>query len=109
MVRLNLTNYDDHPADNRYVVFHFKDPQMAGEFMDGLTMAAIPFEADETGGPPYLIGVKKTFRKKALEINYSVIGKHREKFIGDPIFRWFVIAMVGLVFLLAIVGALNRS
>jgi hypothetical protein len=109
MVRLNLTNYDDHPSDNRYMVFHFKDPKMAGEFMDGLTMAAIPFEADEDGGPPYLIGVKRSFRQKALEINYSVIGRHRQKFIGDSIFRWFVIALVSLAILLAVLGAFNRS
>ncbi len=109
MAGLKLTNFDDHPADQRYVVFHFQDATIAGEFMDELTLSAIPFEADESGGPPYLIGVKKTFREKAVMLNYTVIGRHRPKFIGDPIFRWILFAIVGIAILLAFVGVLNRS
>ena len=105
---LRLTNFADHPHDHRYMVFNFPTSAMAGEFMDGLTMAAIPFEADESGGPPFLVGVKKQFREKAVEVNYTVIGKHRERFIGDDVFRWLVLGFVGLALLLAIIGALVK-
>jgi hypothetical protein len=107
---LRLTNFEDHPGDHRYLVFRFQDPKMAGEFMDELTMAAIPFEEDETneGRAPYLIGVKKQFRERAVKLNYTVIGRYREPFISDAGFRWFLIAFVGFVLLLAVLGWLNR-
>ncbi len=106
---LRLTNFEDHPTDHRYMVFRFPTSQMAGEFMDGLTMKAIPFEADDSGGPPYLIGVKKQFRERAVEVNYIVLGRHRQPFISDPVFRWFVFILVAAAIILAVVGYLNRS
>ncbi len=108
-MRLNLTNFEDHPSDHRYMVFNFPTLQMAGEFMDGLTMKAIPFEADDSGGPPFLIGVKKQFRERAVEVNYIVLGRHRQPFISDPIFRWFIFIFVAAAIILAVVGSLNRS
>lgn len=106
---LRLTNFEDHPGDHRYMVFNFPTSQMAGEFMDGLTMAAIPFEADDSGGPPFLIGVKKQYRERAVQINYTVIGKHRKPFIGDDVFRWLLLVFVGVAILLAILGIFNRA
>ena len=106
---LRLTNFQDHPTDHRYMVFNFSTSQMAGEFMDGLTMKAIPFEADDGSGPPFLIGVKKQYRERAVEVNYTVIGRHRERFIGDPVFRWFIFILVAAAIILAVVGFLNRS
>jgi hypothetical protein len=107
---LRLTNFQDHPGDHRYLVFHFQDGKMAGEFMDELTMAAIPFEIDdENAGPPYLIGVKKQFRERAVRLNYLVYGRHRPRFIGDDVFRWFLLVFVALLVLLAILGWFNRQ
>jgi hypothetical protein len=105
---LRLTNFEDHPHDHRYMVFNFPTSAIAGEFMDELTMAAIPFEADDSGGPPFLIAVKKQFRERAVRANYIVTGRHRERFIGDDVFRWFLLAFVGFAILLAILGVLNR-
>ena len=101
---LRLTNFEDHPTDHRYMVFNFPNSQMAGEFMDGLTMKAIPFEADDSGGPPFLIGVKKHFRERAIEVNYTVLGRHRKPFIGDVVFRWFLLVFVAVSIILAIAG-----
>jgi hypothetical protein len=108
MALLRLTNFEDHPTDHRYMVFSFGTQNMADEFMDGLTMKAIPHEADTSGGPPFLVGVKKQFREQAVRINYTVIGRYREKFIGDDVFRWLLLGVVGLALLLAILGVLNR-
>ncbi len=104
---LRLTNFEDHPHDHRYMVFNFATAAIAGEFMDGLTLKAIPYVADDSGGPPFLIAVKKQFREKAVEVNYIVIGRHRERFIGDDVFRWFLLVMVGVLVLLAVLGSLN--
>lgn len=106
---LRLTNFEDHPTDHRYMVFRFPTSQMAGEFMDGLTMKAIPFEADDSGGPPFLIGVKKQFRERAVEVDYIVLGRHRQPFISDPVFRWFILIFVALAIILLIGGMLNRT
>ena len=108
-MRLSLTNFEDHPTDHRYMVFNFPTSQMAGEFMDALTMKAIPFEVDDSGGPPFLIGVKKHFRERAVKENYIVTGRHRRPFIVDPVFRWFVFIFVALAIILAVAGILNRS
>ncbi len=108
MSLLRLTNFSDHPGDHRYMVFNFPTSTIAGEFMDELTMAAIPFEADGSGGPPFLIGVKKQFRERAVRINYTVTGKHRKPFIGDDVFRWLLLIFVGAALILGILGILNR-
>jgi len=103
---LNLTNFDDHPTEPTWMVFRFGDREMGREFVEGLDAAGIPYESNEEGDGMRLIGVKQRYRDAAVRINYQVLGRHREPFIGDRTIRWVLIAFtLGLV-LLAFLGAL---
>lgn len=88
------------------MVFRFGDRDMGREFVEGLDEAGIPYEANEDDGGMRLIGVKQRYRDAAVRINYRVLGRHREPFIGDRAIRWVLMAFtLGLV-LLALLGAL---
>jgi hypothetical protein len=106
MALLNLTNFDDHPTEPTWMVFRFGDRDMAREFMEGLDKAGIPYEPDEDDGPLRLIGVKQRHRDAAIRINYAVLGRHREPFIGNSSLRWLLLALTALLITLALVGAL---
>ena len=105
MALFNLTNFNDHPEDPNWIVFRFPDATMVGEFTDGLSSAAIAYEQD-TGGPPYLVGVKQRHREAAVRINYRVLGRHRSPFMADTVLRWTVIGLVAVAIALAVAGAL---
>ena len=86
------------------MVFRFAERGIADEFIEGLRAASIPFESDDSDGPPYLIGVKTQYREKAVRINYTVLGRHREPFIADGMMRWGLIGLLGVLLLLAVLG-----
>ncbi|MCW5898922.1 MAG: hypothetical protein KIT10_06595 [Flavobacteriales bacterium] len=104
MALLNLTNFDDHPTDPHWLVFRFGDREMADEFMAGLREADIAFEAD-LDGDMALVAVKQRHREAAIRIDYAVLGRHRQPFIGDGWLRWGLLAFTLLLVLLALVGA----
>jgi hypothetical protein len=108
MALLNLTNYDDHPEDPNWIVFRFPDPGMAEEFRVAVAAAGLQHEVDTNGGPPFMVGVKQRHREQAVRLNYQVLGRHREPFIGDRLLRWVVLGFVGLLLALAVAGALLR-
>lgn len=109
MALLNITNFDDHPEDPNWMVFRFKERAMAAEFVDGLIGSSIPFEQDESGNAPFLVGVKAQYREKAVRINYVVIGKYRSPFIADRILRWGLIGFLVLVFIMIVLGMVLGS
>jgi hypothetical protein len=111
MALLNFTNFDDHPTDPTWMVFRFGDREMAKEFIAGLEAAGIPFEAEDEedleAGSTRLIGVKQRFREAAVRVNYVVLGRHREPFLSNALLRWVLLAFVGLLVGLAILGWLR--
>lgn len=109
MALLNLTNYDDHPTEPGWLVFRYADAEMAAEFLAGLEAAGIPHEVDRDEGTLVLVGVKQRHRDAAVRINYAVLGRHREPFIGDGVLRWSLLLVVGLLVLLALWGALRSG
>lgn len=105
MALLNLTNFDDHPTEPTWLVFRFGDRDMGREFVEGLEAAGIPYEANEDDESMRLIGVKQRYRDAAVRINYAVLGRHREPFIGDGYIRWALIGFTLVLVVLALVGA----
>lgn len=105
MALFNLTNFDDHPTEPLWMVFRFADREMGREFIEGLDAAGIPYELNEEEEPMRLIGVKQRHREAAIRVNYVVLGRHREPFIGDGLLRWALIGLTLLLILLALLGA----
>lgn len=104
MALLNITNFDDHPEQPLWMVFRFADHRQCAEFVAGLQAENLPHEQDANGGPPFLVGVKQRDREAAVRINYTVLGRYREPFIGNVALRWALLILVGGILLLALVG-----
>jgi len=107
MSLFRLANHDEHPTDPHWVVFRYGDPGLADEFVEELVRAGITHERDAEG-PPYLVAVKRREREQALRLNYVVLGRHRDPIIPDRRLGWAIVAFVGIMLLLALIGWLRR-
>lgn len=104
---LNLTNYEEHPTNNKYYVFNFRVIERANYFENLLIEHKIEFEKDQEtteNGTLFLFGIHKKDLKQSIYLNNLTIGNFRKPFIADKFFRYFVLA-VGLgAILLGVVG-----
>ncbi len=108
MPLLDITNYGDHPEEPNWLVFRYGEVDMANEMEVALAAASLEYERDNNEGPPYLIGVRKRDRDLAVRLNYTVLGRHRPRFISDNGLRWTILIVVLLMVLLAIAGAVLK-
>ncbi len=101
-------NYYEHPADNRYYIFEFRDVEKAMSFESLLEEYEVTFEkmvegeSDEDWLTRYAIA--KQYFREALRANNLTESKFRKPMIGNVFVRYiFVIIMMAIV-ALAIVG-----
>ncbi len=108
---LNITNYSDHPTRIGYTVYRFFEKERADYFEELLTQENVYFEAgvDDSANTIYLFGVKKGDSKKAMNANYLVSAKYRNKIIPNNYFRWALIIFFFAVIALAIFGAIFKT
>tara|TARA_Y100000589_G_scaffold328039_1_gene371187 strand:- start:9790 stop:10146 length:357 start_codon:yes stop_codon:yes gene_type:complete len=109
---LNITNYREHPTRPGYTVFHFFDDKQANDFKKLLEENTIWFESDvdkKDGKTIYLFGVRNSDLKKAVNLNYLVIGKYRKPFIPNLYFKWFVVVLGVLLVVAAVIGYLKSG
>ena len=107
-----ITNYYEHPSNSNYVVFHYLRKEQSDAFKELLEKEKIPFEmhTETEGKTVYLFAVKKINEKRAIRLNFLALGKHREKFIGDPVLRWVVLGIFFFAIALALAGLfLNKN
>ena len=106
---LKLTNFQTHPKNTSYVVFHFHTLEMANDFGIKLTLHDIPFERDNPDDgeeEKYYFGIKKIYFKKVKKLNYEVYGKHRKPILGNQVYKWIVLGFTLAILALAITGAI---
>jgi hypothetical protein len=105
-VRLNITNYNPHPEDPNYTVFHFYREDLAKTFEELMIQNNIPYESvtEEGARTIYLFGIKNNYYKQTIRINYEAIGKHREPFIPNKLFAYSLIIIVILMIAIAFIG-----
>lgn len=102
-----ITNYYDHPTDNRYLVIHYFKKEQADKLTGLLEENKITFESvvEQHGKKTiYLFGVHKKHRKQAEHLNFFVIGKTREPFINHKGFRYFILILLFVVLIFTIIG-----
>lgn len=106
---MRLTNYYEHPGDNRYYVFEFPTDDYANEFEALLVSRKVAFERhfDAEASRNVLFGIHRDFFKDALWCNNILYAKHRKPFISNSVFRWFVLLFTAGLITLAIVGYLK--
>jgi hypothetical protein len=102
------TNHFPHPADNRYEVFAFREPERAEDFRGRCDAAHIPYESDHEG-TEILFGIHKDHRARAIEINHLVSAAHRKPFIPHPGLRWAVLLITLVAVLIGLAGALLQA
>ncbi len=105
-VRLNITNYNPHPENPHYTVFHFYREDMAKHFQGLLENDKIPFESfiEEGEKTIYLFGIKNNHLDAAVKLNFISIGKYREGFISNRITAISLIAMVVILIIISLIG-----
>lgn len=101
-IDIGFVNYKKHPSDQNYVVFRFKEAEMAEYFRKRLQEDQIWFEEGEdelkSGKKVALFGVHKTDYSKAQKINYETSGKLRKPFIADKALRYTLLFLLfGLI------------
>jgi hypothetical protein len=108
---LNLTNYTDHPTRIGYTVYRFFEKERAVTFEELLTKENVYFETsiEEDENSIYLFGVRKGDAKQAMNANYLVSAKYRNKIIPNTYFRWGVLLFFFGVLVLALIGAILRT
>lgn len=109
---MRLTNYYEHPADNRYWVFRFTDAMYASEFEALLLEREVIFEKFSEGEGDdleVLYGIERRFFKDAMWSNHMVYARHRKPFIPNAAFKWFMLLFTASAIALAIIGYLKSS
>lgn len=108
-VRLNITNYNPHPENPNYTVYHFFREDMAKYFEQLLNENNIPFESfiEEGEKTMYLFAIKNTFQKHVLKLNYTAIGKYREGFIPNRVGAISLIVIVLILVIISVIGYLK--
>jgi len=106
---INLTNYYEHPADNRYYIFEYRDVEKAMNFEDLLTDYNVEFEKlveDESENTVWktLYAIAKSDFSAALKANSLTEAKYRSPLISNVYARYaFIIIMMGFL-VLAFIG-----
>ncbi|MFZ6050987.1 hypothetical protein [Halocola ammonii] len=104
---MNITNYKDHPGDNRYVVYRFLMEEHADHFQTLLEERDVIFERhfDEDDDPPkILFGISKRFNKEAVHCNYLTHARYRKPMITNKFFKYTLLIFTLSVIILAFIG-----
>jgi len=107
---LNLTNYYDHPGDNRYTVYRFFIEEHADYFQSLLEEQQIVFERHievDEGQDKILFGVNKRFGKQALNCNFMTHAKYRNPFIPNKVLKYGLVIFTLAIIILGILGYIN--
>ena len=106
---MKLTNYYEHPSDNRYLVFEFRSEEKAVHFENQLTEASIPFEKHIERDQDVLIfyGVSKQFDKSSMRANFITHGAFRKPLINNRLAKYALLLFTLFMVILAIIGYLK--
>lgn len=110
---MRWTNYFVHPADNRYMVFTFREEELAAAFRADLDVHGIPYEfhsETETGkGEEWMFGVHRDYKERAMQLNFLLAARTRKRFVPHGGLRWGMLVVTGLAVLMGILGYCNQA
>jgi len=103
----DLTNWRDHPTQKKYMVFFFDKADRADHFESLLKAESIWYErhTDEREW----FAVLKSNQDRVKRLNHLTIGKYRQRFIPNSVFRYFVLILSFIVLALAIIGFFRNA
>ncbi len=106
-----FSNFEEHPTNDKFLVFRFLMKPMAEEFASTLTDRKIPFESFTEGEDQiqYFFAVKKSHQDEAKRINYLVFAKHRKPLIQNKFARLALVGTVLALILLSLIGYIKAN
>ena len=110
---MRWTNYFVHPADNRYMVFTFREEAQAAAFQADLDAHGIPYELHREQEPEkveeWMFGVHRDHKERAMQLNFLLAARTRSPFVPHSGLRWAMLVMTGLAVLLGLMGYCNAA
>ncbi len=107
VLNLNFTNYQQHPTNEQYVVFHFSGEARGGYFEELLEKNGIAYEKDVIKERSlWLYAVHRRHLTRVEKLNWQVFARYRKPFIPQKGLRVLVIALFLLLVGLALIGYL---
>lgn len=106
-----LPNYDEHPSKSNYMVFTFRNYDMANYFENELKSRGIYYESseDETrNGFIFYFGIKKIDKEEAYQLNLITHGKFRKPYFGNKYLRIVLTLILVSLITLAIIGFIKN-
>jgi hypothetical protein len=103
----DFTNWREHPTDNRYEVYFFKNQYESEYFRNLLQENQITFEFHQEEENPeyrYFFAINKRDSKEVITLNHLTIGHFRKPFISNKILRYGLVTLMFVVLLLGIIG-----
>jgi hypothetical protein len=98
---MGLVNYRQHPTNQNYIVYRFKDKLRAETFEQLLNESKIRFERSDPEPDEkelYLFAVEKKYFEKTQKLNFITESKHKRFLIPNNFFRYlFVLIMLGIL------------
>lgn len=109
--KFRITNYYEHPTDNRYTVFHYYKDEQAQTFEKLLTKANIPYEKyiEEEEKRIIMFATPKTYYKECVKYNFLAIGKHRKPFIPNKMLGVLLILFIAFAITLALLSYFKNN
>ena len=107
--QFNFTNKLNHPSNRSKVVYRYFNRSQAEYFTELLVDNDIDFEVqidEEDERKPMYFGVSRAKEKRVDTLNFTALGKGRDKFIAAPAMRWIILLISFIILSLAILGAL---
>lgn len=107
----NITNYSEHPTRPGYFVFRFYQKERSDFFEELLNKEQVWFESyiDEDGKITYLYGIKLKDYQKAVQANYMVSARFRNKTVSNRYVRWVIYAVTIGILTLMIISILKSK
>ncbi|MCB0401828.1 MAG: hypothetical protein KDD41_07075 [Flavobacteriales bacterium] len=107
----NITNYSEHPTRPGYYVFRFYQKDRSDFFEELLNKEGVWYEffVDEEEKITYLYGIKLKDYKKAVQANYMVSARFRNKTVSNPYARWVIYAVTIGVLVLMVISMLKSK
>ena len=104
----NLTNWEEHPTDNRYFIFRFNKEDRAARFKELLGKEGIEFRSHEEDGL-LLFAVAREDFDKARKMNYLVMAENREPMIANSYLRWGFVLFILAAVTISLIGHCNKK
>lgn len=109
IMAVRFTNYFEHPSDNRYLIFAYKEKLHADFFEKLLDEEKIEYERYfEEEDQEFLFGIAKRYQDKAINCNFLTHAKYRNPMIRSSFLKYALLIITFGIISIALIGYLKE-